>query len=69
MPSRSLRQLRAIASDLEIRKIDELGKSQLKNMINKLVNEGISHRDLHAGNVYVVISPGELPRFLIIDFC
>lgn len=41
---------------------------ELKNMINKLGNEGISHGDLHAGNVYVVISPGELPRFLIIDF-
>ena len=34
MPSRSLSELRAIASDLELRKIDELGKSQLKNIIN-----------------------------------
>ena len=37
MPSRSLRELRAIASDLEIRKIDELGKSRLKNKINNML--------------------------------
>ena len=42
MPSRSLRQLRAIASDLELRKIDELGKSRLKNIINNmLAKDGI----------------------------
>ena len=40
----------------------------LTKMVKKLGNYGISHGDLHAGNVYVVISPGKPPRFLIIDF-
>jgi len=41
---------------------------ELTKMVNKLGNEGISHGDLHAGNVYVVTSDGKPPRFLIIDF-
>jgi hypothetical protein len=45
-----------------------LAMNTLSRMVNKLGNHGISHGDLHPGNVYVVISPGKPPRFLIIDF-
>ena len=46
----------------------KLAMNALTKMVKKLGSHGISHGDLHAGNVYVVISPGKPPKFLIIDF-
>jgi hypothetical protein len=42
--------------------------NKLKTMVNTMGNHGISHGDLHAGNIYVILSPGKPPKLLIIDF-
>ena len=46
----------------------QLAFEMVQQMVRKLGNYGISHGDLHARNVYVVISKGNPPKLLIIDF-